>query len=54
MTLEPRVAKPKTMPMPPINRTQGLIAAFEPIAPVSTTLTIAASGPIALATSFEP
>ncbi len=30
------------------------MTALEPIAPVSTTLTIAAKGPIALATSLEP
>ena len=48
------MAKPKTIPIAPINRTQGLIAALDPISPVSTTLTIAAKGPIAFATSFDP
>ena len=54
MTLEPRVARPKTIPIPPTSNTHGLIEDLDPISPVSTTLTTAAKGPIAFATSFEP
>ena len=46
--------KPKTIPIPPINKTHGLTAALAPIAPSDATLIIADIGPIALATSFEP
>ena len=42
------------MPPPPSSRTQIGSADFAEIAPVVATLMTAATGPIALATSFEP
>ena len=54
ITLPPSMASPKTIPIPPINNTQGLTADFAPIAPSEATLIIADIGPIALATSFDP
>jgi len=54
ITRPPSMDKPKTIQIPPINKTHGLTAALAPIAPSDATLIIADIGPIALATSFEP
>ena len=51
----PNSARPATIPKPPRGRIQGASVVLELISPpLLTTLTTAANGPIALATSFEP
>ena len=54
ITRYPNVARPTTIPTAPTSRIQGGTVDFETTSPVVTTPTIAATGPIALATSLEP
>ena len=55
ITFLPKIARPATIPKPPSGKIHHAIAAFLAISPLcSTMFTTAASGPIALATSFEP
>ena len=55
MTLWPYIANPVTIPTPPRSKIKGETVAFDSITPPDEAMeAIAANGPIALATSFDP
>ena len=54
ITLWPKVASPKTIPTPPKSKIRGFITDVEDKSFELTAEKIAARGPIAFATSFEP
>ena len=55
ITLWPYIANPVTIPTPPRSKIKGETVAFDSMTPPDEAMeAIAANGPIALATSFDP